>query len=569
MTRWFTSDLHFGHRKVIEYCDRPYKNIEEMDEAIIKQWNSQVQPDDEVYFLGDFGINKKKVFDVDLISQLNGKKHIVLGNHDYGFVRCHKDGLKLLEINLKYAEAGWSIINYEMAIELKNGQKCVLTHLPPSDEYDNRYSNFKHKNLDGWIHLHGHLHGHYRKKGNMIDVCFDGNLKLLSEDDIIALIEDERDFIPTRLTEKYKSDMMSLMLMPFEEEVRNKNLRRVVRDDGKLVLYNYTDHCTYERNWNEITRVSRGIIFEKATGKIVAVPFSKFFNLQEREETALENLPNEKYTVTEKMDGSLGIIYNYEGKWSVATRGSFTSDQALRAQEILKKYDMSKVPENYTLLVEIVYPENKIVVDYGDREELVLLTVVNRDSQEELPLHRKTVCFQTGMPEVKTYHHSIEEMIQLQKTLPKDEEGFVVRFENGLRVKIKGEEYLRIHKLISQISPLAFWEAMENGQVKVDYLEDLPEEYREEADNIAQTLELQYIKVYIESRAQYWQAVYENKLNLGKDSHEQRKKLGLYIKNCQPKHGSTFFHLYNNDESAFQKYLMGQIRPKGNEYARL
>jgi len=533
-----------------------------MDEAIIKQWNSQVNPEDEVWFLGDFGINKKKCLDKELVSKLNGTKYIVIGNHDFFFTRSHKKGLSDETIN-QYLDAGWSSVHLDATIQLMDNTYVTMTHLPPSNENDNRYSQFKLSNNPDMIYLSGHLHSHYRKKRNMIDVCFDGDLKLLSEQDVIDLINNEEDFIPTRLTNKFSQEIC-LMLMPFEEEVKKKNIRRVVSDDKKLVLYSYTDQCTYKRAWNEITRVSRGIIFEKETGKIVALPMSKFFNVGEQPESKLENLPDEKYTITEKADGSLGIIFNYEDKWRLATRGSFTSEQAIRAQEILKQYDMSKIPKYYTLLVEIIYPENKIVVNYGDDEKLVLLTIFNRDTQEELPYHKTSMSYLMGMPEVKIYYHTIEEMIELQKTLPKDEEGFVVRFESGLRVKIKGHEYLKIHKLISQMSPLSFWESMKEGSVDVSYIEELPEEYRREADEIVEKLEQQYFTIYTEINNNFHTIIIELDIDLDEDTHEQRKKLGIYLKENKPKHASAFFSLYKNNFQAVEKYIQHMIRPTGN-----
>lgn len=565
MARFFTSDLHFSHRNVINFCDRPYSSIEEMDEAIINQWNTQVNPEDEVYFLGDFGINKKKCLDSELIARLNGKKHIILGNHDEAFTRWHNQKVNLMQIFDKFNKAGWSSVGVQAKLKLKNGRIINLTHLPPSNEHDTRYSQFKIENEPDEIYCHGHLHAHYRKKKNLIDVAFDVDLKLLSEDDLISIIDDEREFIPTRLTEKYKNNI-PLILMPFEEEVKKKNIRRVESPDRKLVLYNYTDQCTYDKAWNDITRVSRGIIFEKDTGNLIAMPFPKFFNLGEMPETELKNLPEEPYTVTEKMDGSLGIVYYYDNKWNVATRGSFTSEQAIKAQDILKKYDMSNVPTSLTLLVEIIYPENKIVVNYGNEEELVLLSVINRDTQEEYYFQRKPISQLTGMPEVKTYFHTINKMIELQKILPKDEEGFVVRFKSGLRVKIKGEEYLRIHKLISCISPLTFWENMKDGIVSPYLLIELPEEFRKEADEIIEKLETQYKKVYSEAYKEFLNAVNKLDINLYLyiDCHEYRKKLGLYIKEHNPKHGHVFFNFYNNNDEGINKYIMNTIKPSGN-----
>lgn len=560
--RWFTSDLHFGHRNVIAYCDRPYNSVTEMNEKLIEQWNSQVSPEDEVYFLGDFGINKKKCTELELVQKLNGKKYIILGNHDVGFVHGHEGKEKFETTKQKLIAAGWSGVDLRLDLTLKNGYEVTMTHLPPSNECDNRYSQYKLPNDLRNTYLHGHLHGNYRKNQNLIDVAFDGDLKLLSEDDIISLINDKREFIPTRLTNKFQNNT-AFNLMPFEEEVKKQYVRRVNSSDGKLTLYNYTNKCTYDRAWNDVTRYARGIIFERATGRIVAIPFPKFFNVGEMPETRLENLPDEPYLVSKKMDGSLGIIYHYDGEWKVATRGSFTSPQALRGQEILKKYDMSEVPTELTLLTEIIYPENKIVANYGDKEELVLLAAVNRETQTEV--NTKTldlVCRDTGMSLVEYYAHSIEHMIELQQSLPKDEEGFVVRFESGLRIKIKGKEYLRIHKLISCMSPLSFWESMKEGKVNISYLQELPEEYREEADKMKKKLEKDYQEIYLGACEDYHRVKYL--LKIDEDTNEARRKLGIYIKKSKPRHAGAFFPIHNKNKNQVEKYVMKTIRPKDN-----
>src|SRR5579863_10134244 len=158
----------------------------------------------------------------------------------------------------------------------------------------------------------------------------------------------------------------------FEDLVRHGYLRKVENED--LVLFGYTDQTTFERAWQtEYTRNARGIIFEKKTGRLVAKPFPKFFNLGEQEETQILNFPKEPYRVFEKADGSLGIVYYYKGQWNVATRGSLSSEQAIKAQEMLEKYNTGALNVAYTFLVEIIYPENKIIVNYGDDEKLVML----------------------------------------------------------------------------------------------------------------------------------------------------------------------------------------------------
>ena len=156
---WYVSDLHIGHKKVIEYCDRPYNSVGEMDEAIIKQWNSQVNPGDIVYFLGDFGINKNKILESNIVNKLNGKKHAIIGNHDYGFIRLH-EGKNTESIINKYLKAGWESVQVKLERNLENGMTFIMSHLPPSNEFDGRYSKYKIKNDLNVFHINGHLHGH-------------------------------------------------------------------------------------------------------------------------------------------------------------------------------------------------------------------------------------------------------------------------------------------------------------------------------------------------------------------------------------------------------------------------
>ena len=78
---YFTSDPHFGHKNIIKYCNRPFESVEEMDKALIDNWNTVVNPDDTVYVLGDFSLRSKS-YTLSISKQLKGHKRIVLGNHD-------------------------------------------------------------------------------------------------------------------------------------------------------------------------------------------------------------------------------------------------------------------------------------------------------------------------------------------------------------------------------------------------------------------------------------------------------------------------------------------------------
>src|SRR6267154_5275283 len=134
---------------------------------------------------------------------------------------------------------------------------------------------------------------------------------------------------------------MQYNINEFDKLVEEGYLRRCISPCGKLTSYKYSDQCTHERYWTDITRSARGIVLEKETGEVICFAPTKFFNLFEMPETKLENLPDWGYEITEKMDGSAGLIYFYDNEWKINTLGSFQSDQAIKALEILKKYDMS------------------------------------------------------------------------------------------------------------------------------------------------------------------------------------------------------------------------------------
>ena len=84
------SDTHFGHNNVIKYCNRPFKSVEEMDERMIKNWNETVSNNDTVIHLGDFGLGKKEYIS-SIVQRLNGKKILILGNHDNWSEQSYRD----------------------------------------------------------------------------------------------------------------------------------------------------------------------------------------------------------------------------------------------------------------------------------------------------------------------------------------------------------------------------------------------------------------------------------------------------------------------------------------------
>jgi len=362
---------------------------------------------------------------------------------------------------------------------------------------------------------------------------------------------------------------MHKSLDKFIPYVEKKLLRQVISPCKKLVLWNYTDLCTYERAWDKITINARGTVYELSTGKVIARAFPKFWNLGElSDEKQEEILKEEEFQVFEKMDGSLGIIYFYDGEWRVNTRGSFTSDQAIRGKEMLDtKYDSDSLNKSLTYLVEIIYPENRIIVNYGKEEKLTLLGIIKNRFGTEFGFDQTVPqsCLQIKENRAPSYSFkTIEELQKKLATMDHTEEGYVVRLKSGERVKFKSVEYLKVARIISNMTPLAMWKVMEDGKVKLDYLEQLPEEFREEAESIADQIENKYTKSYVAMCSEYLGICRELRLEDG-PTPENLKKLGLYIQEKSPVHGAAHFNfLKNTGQSSLNKYIMKKIRPIGN-----
>lgn len=251
---------------------------------------------------------------------------------------------------------------------------------------------------------------------------------------------------------------------------------------GDLELYTYTNRCVYERMWNQWSLMARGLILDTAERAVVATPFTKFFNYGENGVT----LPDEPFSVTEKVDGSLGILFHHAGEWRVATKGSLKSSQAEWARAWLHRHAMhSYLEEGTTYLVEIVYPENRIVVSY-DFAGLVALAAYNAEGCELTRDELAEEAGPAGLRLVNSHDYdTLESLLTVARDLSGDREGFVVRFASGLRVKIKGAEYCRIHRLVSRCTPLGVWEAMVEGDDLAALRRQLPEEFGRDFDRIA------------------------------------------------------------------------------------
>ncbi len=254
---------------------------------------------------------------------------------------------------------------------------------------------------------------------------------------------------------------------------------------GDHSLWCYSERAVYERIWSPITLMARGLILDERRECVVATPLPKFFNLGERGDQALPDCP---FEVFEKLDGSLIIIWHDGEVWRTATKGSLNSDQAVQAAAWLRGRDLSTLRLGTTYLAEYVAPLNRIVVPY-EREELVLLAMYDEEGREPLYPLLQVVADQLGWRLAERHEFAtLADLIAHAGTLPATAEGFVLRFTDGTRLKIKGEEYRRIHALISRCTPLAMWEAMQAGDDLAVIRDQLPDEFLPDFDTITNIL---------------------------------------------------------------------------------
>jgi RNA ligase len=324
-------------------------------------------------------------------------------------------------------------------------------------------------------------------------------------------------------------------------------LYKQVHPSLPLTIWNYSEKVQFENLWDEVTLMCRGLVTDN-NGDIVAIPFQKFFNIEENRFT-----PTENFEVYEKMDGSLGIVFWYQGQWVVATRGSFTSDQAIKATEILKKYNKDIMFRHLTFCFEIIYPENRIVLDYGDDEKLVLLGSFNKDGKEV----DVDMWSQYGFDVVKKYD-GIKDFNQLKSMIKNDQEGFVVKFSNGDRIKVKGVEYLRLHKIMTNMSTTAVWECLKNGDDIETILKDVPDEFYEKIKSYVRDLRYSYFQISEDAGKKFDGKMY-GKYN-DKEPIENRKEYAEWVF-TQPKHLSgILFRMF--DKKDYSEIIWNLIRPE-------
>lgn len=270
----------------------------------------------------------------------------------------------------------------------------------------------------------------------------------------------------------------------FYNEVNEGNINRTSPVDG-LVNYKYSPMTAALRKWNDNTVRARGLVVDD-NERIVARGFNKFFNLSEVESFGVDVDINEQGVIMDKLDGSLGLAYKVGDSWRVSTAGSLVSDQALHATRIMnERYADTPYTPGKTMLVEIIYPENRIVTNYGDADDLFLIGGADTNGYWISPDD-----FDFAGPKVEHYRGTINDVLNTAD--PEDgTEGFVIRLDSGLMVKVKHPKYLQLHRAKSLFSEKRVWESLKDGSFS-EMLAILPDEFHDEAKSMKKNLESQF-----------------------------------------------------------------------------
>jgi len=306
-----------------------------------------------------------------------------------------------------------------------------------------------------------------------------------------------------------------------EEYYKNRLLMKQTHPSLPLIIWNYSPTVQYDKLWDNITLKCRALITDQE-GLVVAKSFDKFFNIEE-----LRDIPNEPFDVYEKLDGSLIVIAWYKGEMVVASKASFNSAHSNEAKRILSKYDLSQLDSTKSYCAELIVKWNKIVCDYGDKEDIVLLAKFDNYGNE-YDLYQEKNAF----PIVKKYD-GIKDLSLIKSLIKDDQEGFVIRFKSGTRIKIKGEEYVRLHRIVTGVTEKLILETLRNGHSMDVFLDKVPDEFYNWVKKVQKRMTDEYNEILNQSKAVY-------------KEFPTRKEAAMYI--LQQKHPKVLFHLLDKKD---------------------
>lgn len=339
-----------------------------------------------------------------------------------------------------------------------------------------------------------------------------------------------------------------------------------------LYIHNYTEEVQFSKRWNKITMACRGLILDNEYN-IVARPWKKFFNFGERDLEIDFNAPVE---VTDKMDGSLGILYHDGDNWAIATRGSFASEQAIHATRVLhEKYldvlfaidDNDTYRErlmNITFLFEIIYPDNRIVVNYGLMDDLALLGAVENKLGYCMGPNTAAATLGWTGPRAETFSYATfgEAISAVDR---EGKEGIVIRSGSKM-VKLKQADYVELHRIVTNLSPKTIWQQMGDGKTIADICSQIPDEFHVYVENIGRDLLKQASEIAFVARAEFANILMDiapEGVDRFKPLSEQVSRRDFASRAVKSEHKNYLFLLL--DSKSIDGVVWHSIKPRGDE----
>lgn len=330
-----------------------------------------------------------------------------------------------------------------------------------------------------------------------------------------------------------------------------------------LAICNYTNKCQFEGEWNDTTMICRGLVIDINTGEVVAKPFTKFFNISEHESDSercdyaisLQDKQDSTVSVYEKMDGSLGVLYYYGGEWRINTRSTFhTSGNPIssKAYQMLGKYNLNTLDTELTYIVEIIYPGNRVVVDYKGKEGLYLIGAIHTKTGIEI----ETDSIDWPFKPIVYSFSNLSEVKDSEEI--ENKEGYVLVFPESsiandcFRVKYKFPSYLKLHSVMTGFSKYKLWEVMKNGDVETyEYIVRItPKDVSDSIKQVEEDIMTEYEEVFT-----FWKELYENK----RDKFTDRKGFAQWA--LTQKEPGLLFNLYDDNEEKYAENIWETIKP--------
>jgi RNA ligase len=322
-------------------------------------------------------------------------------------------------------------------------------------------------------------------------------------------------------------------------EVELGRVRRIPHSNLPLSIYNYTEQTQFSKAFNEVNSMCRGLVISNE-GEIVARPFKKFFNFEELGASSSEFSPDKISEIWTKEDGSLIVAFWWEGSWLTITRGSWASDQAIAAPNLLSKRFLCGANRAKTYLFELVGPSNINVVRNYEKDLLILLGAIDTNSAvestaDEIRAYGEIFGFSTpNLWKAREFSYDI-----IKNNINPNFEGVVLKNKWGERCKIKTDTYVQLHKMLTGLSESGIFKLWQDRMAAKLSMEGIPDEFFAEINQKMDAIDGRWVK-YKESVFSEWEETKDllnkglSRKDIAVDHPRLRHVLSSAVQNIEP-----------------------------------